>query len=111
MKRHGRRSPVVVDGGSGGGGGNWLNRGDGVDSDGCYSHESEPDLAAMVSDFLESNSAGAESRYSSDNDSGYSDLALLADRISVSIFGFCFCVEFGGFGCEIVKFEYFIWSN
>ncbi|XP_055832654.1 uncharacterized protein LOC129901484 [Solanum dulcamara] len=82
MKSHERRSPVVVDGG-GGGGGNWLNRGDGVGSDGCYSHESEPDLAAMVSDFLESNSSGAESRYSSDNDSGYSDLALLADRISL----------------------------
>ncbi|KAH0664035.1 hypothetical protein KY285_026162 [Solanum tuberosum] len=81
MRNNERRSLVVVD--DGGGGGNWLNRGDGVGSGGCYSHESEPDLAAMVSDFLESSSAGAESRYSSDNDSGYSDLALLADTISL----------------------------
>ncbi|XP_059297629.1 uncharacterized protein LOC132050411 [Lycium ferocissimum] len=52
---------------------------------GCYSYESEPDLAAMVSDFLESSStSSAESRHSSDNnDSGYSDLSLLADRISL----------------------------
>lgn len=80
MRTHERRSPVVLDGV---GGGNWLNRGDGVSSGGCYSHESEPDLAAMVSDFLENSSAGAESRYSSDTDSGYSDLAFLADRISL----------------------------
>lgn len=78
MRSHERRAPVVVDGG-----GNWFNRGEGVASGGCcYSHDSEPDLAAMVSEFLESSSsAGAESRYSSDNDSGFSDLALLADRI------------------------------
>ncbi|XP_060175119.1 uncharacterized protein LOC132605873 isoform X1 [Lycium barbarum] len=62
-----RRTPVAVNGGGG-----------------CYSYESEPDLAAMVSDFMESSStSSAESRYSSDNnDSGYSDLSLLADRIS-----------------------------
>ncbi|XP_060175120.1 uncharacterized protein LOC132605873 isoform X2 [Lycium barbarum] len=63
-----RRTPVAVNGGGG-----------------CYSYESEPDLAAMVSDFMESSStSSAESRYSSDNnDSGYSDLSLLADRISL----------------------------
>ncbi|MCD7449781.1 hypothetical protein HAX54_001518 [Datura stramonium] len=80
MRSHESRAPVAVERG---GGGNWLNRGDGVGSGGCYSHESEPDLAAMVSDFLETSSTGAESRCSSDSDSGYSDLALLADRISL----------------------------
>ncbi|XP_016496161.2 uncharacterized protein LOC107815159 [Nicotiana tabacum] len=89
MSSHERRGPVAVVGSGGGGGGelywtagNWLNR-TGSGGGGGYSHESEPDLAAMVSDFLESSSVGAESRYSSDNDSGFSDLALLADRISL----------------------------
>ncbi|CAN4101808.1 unnamed protein product [Withania somnifera] len=85
MTSHERRALVAVD--SVVGDGKWLNRGD-VDvsssGGGCYSHDSELDLAAMVSDFLESSSsAGAESRYSSDNDSGFSDLALLADTISL----------------------------
>lgn len=51
---------------------------------GC-SHESE-DLAAMVSEFLEnggSASAGADSWCSSDSESCLSDLAHLADKISV----------------------------
>ncbi|KAK4351548.1 hypothetical protein RND71_030861 [Anisodus tanguticus] len=87
---HERRAPVAVGSAAAV---NWLNRADGVvgsGGGGCYSYESEPDLAAMVSDFLESSSAGggADSRYSSDNDSGYSDLALLADRISVWHFHF-----------------------
>ncbi|PHT44731.1 hypothetical protein CQW23_13889 [Capsicum baccatum] len=85
MRSHERRAPVVVDGG--GSGGNWFNIGDGVGagsgSGGCYSHDSDPDLAAMVSEFLESSSAGAESWCSSDNDSGFSDFALLADRIAL----------------------------
>ncbi|XP_022990939.1 uncharacterized protein LOC111487679 [Cucurbita maxima] len=48
---------------------------------GGFSHESEHDLALMVSDFLENGSGGAESRCSSDSDSGVSDLAHLADKI------------------------------
>ncbi|KAF9611658.1 hypothetical protein IFM89_034129 [Coptis chinensis] len=51
---------------------------------GGFSHESEHDLALMVSDFLENGSGGADSRYSSDSDhsdNGLSDLAYLAERI------------------------------
>lgn len=50
------------------------------------SHESEHDLAAMVSDFLENGSGGggADSWCSSDTDSGFPDLAYLADKILVS---------------------------
>uniref|UniRef100_A0A7N0UCI8 Plant-specific domain TIGR01615 family protein n=1 Tax=Kalanchoe fedtschenkoi TaxID=63787 RepID=A0A7N0UCI8_KALFE len=46
------------------------------------SHESEHDLAVMVSDFMENGSGGADSWCSSDSDSGFSDLAHLADTIS-----------------------------
>ncbi|CAM8960727.1 unnamed protein product [Rhodiola kirilowii] len=49
---------------------------------GGFSYESEYDLAFMVSDFLENGSGGADSRCSSDSDSGHSDLAQLADKIS-----------------------------
>uniref|UniRef100_A0A5B7AMD7 Plant-specific domain TIGR01615 family protein n=1 Tax=Davidia involucrata TaxID=16924 RepID=A0A5B7AMD7_DAVIN len=49
---------------------------------GLFSHESEHDLAVMVSDFLENGSGGTDSRYSSDSDSGFCDLAHLADKIS-----------------------------
>lgn len=49
---------------------------------GGFSHESEHDLALMVSDFLENGSAGTDSLCSSDSDSGFSDLAHLADKIS-----------------------------
>ncbi|KAF3640135.1 putative triosephosphate isomerase, cytosolic-like [Capsicum annuum] len=111
MRSHERRAPVVVDGG--GSGGNWFNRGDGVGagsgsgsgSGGCYSHDSEPDLAAMVSEFLESSSASAESWCSSDNDSGFSDFALLADRITkdncLKWTYPCFCVyKCSGVGAE-----------
>ncbi|RWW07221.1 hypothetical protein GW17_00029409, partial [Ensete ventricosum] len=48
---------------------------------GGFSHESEHDLALMVSDFLENGSGSAESRYSSDSDSGFSDLAHLAENV------------------------------
>lgn len=48
---------------------------------GGFSHESEHDLAVMVSDFLENGSGGAESRCSSDSESSYSDLAHLAENI------------------------------
>lgn len=51
---------------------------------GGFSHESEHDLAVMVRDFWENGSSGNESRYSSDSDSGCSDLAHLADRVLVS---------------------------
>ncbi|XP_022746649.1 uncharacterized protein LOC111296545 [Durio zibethinus] len=49
-----------------------------------FSHESEHDLALMVSDFLESNggSAGGDSWCSSDSESGFSDLIHLVDKIS-----------------------------
>lgn len=53
---------------------------------GGFSHESEHDLAMMVSEFLESGSSGADSRCSSDSDSGFCDLAHLADKVSVSLF-------------------------
>ncbi|CAK9135616.1 unnamed protein product [Ilex paraguariensis] len=58
-------------------------RGGGVVGDigGGFSHESEHDLAVMVSDFLENGSGGAESRCSSDSDSGFCDLPHLADKI------------------------------
>ncbi|KAF5175709.1 hypothetical protein FRX31_034704, partial [Thalictrum thalictroides] len=49
---------------------------------GGFSHESEHDLAVMVSDFLENGSSGADSWYSSDSESGLSDLAYLADKIA-----------------------------
>ena len=57
-----------------------------------FSHESEHDLALMVSDFLENNgvSAGGDSWCSSDSESGFSDLINLADKISVSINSFLF---------------------
>ncbi|KAI3470736.1 hypothetical protein Pfo_027399 [Paulownia fortunei] len=52
-------------------------------SGGGVSHESEHDLAMMVNDFLENgNSGGTDSRYSSDSDSGLSDLVQLSDKIS-----------------------------
>ncbi|XP_076910258.1 uncharacterized protein LOC143567834 [Bidens hawaiensis] len=61
--------------GGGGGGGQMLG--------GAFSHESEHDLAAMVSDFLENESScGGDSRCSSDSDSGFCELAHLADKIS-----------------------------
>ncbi|XP_052205641.1 uncharacterized protein LOC127810293 [Diospyros lotus] len=48
---------------------------------GQMSHESEHDLAVMVSDFLENGSAGTDSWQSSDSDSGFCDLAHLANNI------------------------------
>ncbi|XP_022765168.1 uncharacterized protein LOC111310208 [Durio zibethinus] len=49
-----------------------------------FSHESEHDLAFMVTDFLENNggSAGGDSWCSSDSESGFSDLIHLAEKIS-----------------------------
>nr|DAD26426.1 TPA_asm: hypothetical protein HUJ06_027894 [Nelumbo nucifera] len=49
----------------------------------AFSHESEHDLGLMVSDFLENGSSGADSRCSSDSDSSFSDIAHLADKISL----------------------------
>ncbi|KAL4188845.1 hypothetical protein AMTRI_Chr08g162490 [Amborella trichopoda] len=46
-----------------------------------FSHESEHDLALMVSDFLENGSSGADSLCSSDSDSGFVDLPQLAEKI------------------------------
>ncbi|XP_058181751.1 uncharacterized protein LOC131300098 [Rhododendron vialii] len=64
----------------------WVRMGGGGGGGGGFSHESEHDLAAMVSDFLENNgsSGGTDhSRYcSSDSDSGLCDLAHLARNIS-----------------------------
>ena len=61
-----------------------------VGGGGGVSHESEHDLAAMVSDFLENNgSYGADSWCSSDSDSGFCDLHHLADKISV-LFSFLY---------------------
>lgn len=67
-------------GGRGGGG---IGLG-GVAQMGGFSHESEHDLALMVSDFLENGSGGAESWCSSDSDSGVSDLPYLAEKILVN---------------------------
>ncbi|KAF6148097.1 hypothetical protein GIB67_024272 [Kingdonia uniflora] len=57
----------------------WLNLGG--DFVGGFSHESEHDLAVMVSDFLENGSSGTDSRCSSDSESGLSDLSYLSDKI------------------------------
>lgn len=64
-----------------------LNGGEGRDvigQSGGFSHESEHDLAVMVCDFLENGSGSAESRYSSDSDSRFSELAHLAEKVLVS---------------------------
>ncbi|CAL9099944.1 unnamed protein product [Musa acuminata var. zebrina] len=61
-----------------------LNGGEGRDvigQSGGFSHESEHDLAVMVCDFLENGSGSAESRYSSDSDSRFSELAHLAEKV------------------------------
>ncbi|KAK3012776.1 hypothetical protein RJ639_010212 [Escallonia herrerae] len=85
MLSYERRAPVVV-----GGSGirtDWLGRLGGAGGAGAgFSHESEHDLAAMVSDFLESGGGAAETWYSSDGyDSGFSDLAddILVYKCSV----------------------------
>lgn len=68
-------------GGGGGGGGAALGQiGEG------FSSESEHDLAMMVSEFLENGSGSTDSRCSSDSESGFSDLALLCDKVSVSLY-------------------------
>lgn len=59
----------------------WVRAGGVGQIGGGFSNESEHDLAIMVSDFLENGSSGAESWYSSDSDSGFSDLARLAEKI------------------------------
>ncbi|KAJ7971272.1 Protein of unknown function (DUF506) [Quillaja saponaria] len=60
----------------------WFRAGGGVGQiGGGFSHESEHDLALMVSDFLENGSLGSESWCSSDSDSGLFDLAHLAEKI------------------------------
>jgi hypothetical protein len=52
-----------------------------------HSYDSDMDLAMLVSDFLENGaSAGGDSRASSDSDSALSDLAHLADQITVGFF-------------------------
>lgn len=48
---------------------------------GGFSHESEHDLAVMVSDFLENGSGGADLRYSSDSDSGIPDPNRFAEKL------------------------------
>lgn len=55
-----------------------------VEEIGGCSHDSEHDLAFMVSDFLENWSYGSGSRCSSDSDSGHTDLSHIGDKISVS---------------------------
>lgn len=67
------------------GGDLWVSIGGGGQIGGGFSHESEHDLAMMVSDFLENGSVGAESWCSSDSDSGLSDFAHLAEKIQVII--------------------------
>ncbi|KAJ9160123.1 hypothetical protein P3X46_025554 [Hevea brasiliensis] len=63
--------------------GDWWARGIAGQIGGGFSHESEHDLALMVSDFLENGcSSGADSWCSSDSESGLSDLHHLADKIS-----------------------------
>ncbi|KAJ9175721.1 hypothetical protein P3X46_014249 [Hevea brasiliensis] len=63
--------------------GDWWARGIAGQIGGGFSHESELDLALMVSEFLENGgSSGADSLCSSDSESGLSDLHHLADKIS-----------------------------
>ncbi|XP_073271436.1 uncharacterized protein [Primulina huaijiensis] len=80
MRGKANRSPVVI----GGRGFDLLGniRGDVGGELRCRSTGSEHDLAAMVTDFIEIGSTGAESWCSSDTDSGLSDLAFLAEKIS-----------------------------
>ncbi|XP_073056999.1 uncharacterized protein [Primulina eburnea] len=83
MRGNAYRSPVVI----GGGGFDLLDNirlhgGDVCGEVCCRSTGSEHDLAAMVSDFIEFGSTGAESWCSSDTDSGFFDLAFLAEKIS-----------------------------
>lgn len=52
---------------------------------GGFSHESEHDLAVMVSDFMENGSGGSLSWCSSDSDSVVPDLQHLAEKILVGI--------------------------
>lgn len=66
-------------------GADFWTRLNGPEEMGGFSHESEHDLALMVSDFLENGSSGTDSRCSSDSDNGLSDLAQHADKISVRI--------------------------
>lgn len=66
-------------------GADFWKRLNGPEEMGGFSHESEHDLALMVSDFLENGSSGTDSRCSSDSDNGLSDLAQHADKISVRI--------------------------
>lgn len=61
---------------------------------GGFSHESEHDLAVMVSDFLENGSGGGQSRCSSDSDSGVPDINHLAKEILVSRFSASLFAEF-----------------
>ncbi|XP_052184811.1 uncharacterized protein LOC127796615 [Diospyros lotus] len=81
-----RRVPVAVHGGGKDlATSSWLPGIGGTGGGGCrvggYSQETERDLASMVRDFLECGSSGNESWYSSDSDSGPSDLASIADEI------------------------------
>jgi hypothetical protein len=69
-----------------------------------HSYDSNMDLAMLVSDFLENGaSAGGDSRASSDSDSALSDLAHLADQITVGFF-------FLDFGSTLVALLYYIMS-
>lgn len=71
--------------GGGGGGGGRGGAALGQIGEG-FSSESEHDLAMMVSEFLENGSGSADSRCSSDSESGFCDLALLCDKVSVSLY-------------------------
>ncbi|KAG8053783.1 hypothetical protein GUJ93_ZPchr0001g30876 [Zizania palustris] len=56
----------------------------GTDGFGSHGHDSDMDLAMLVSDFLENGgSGGVDSRGSSDSESSLSDLAHLTDKISM----------------------------
>lgn len=68
------------------------------------SHDSEHDLAFMVSDFLENWSYGSGSRCSSDSESGYYDLSHVGDKISV-----CFPPPKGSSFSSLSISNLFIW--
>lgn len=62
--------------------GDWFARQISGQIGGGFSHESEHDLALMVSDFLENGgSSGPDSWCSSDSESSHADLHFLADKI------------------------------
>lgn len=95
--------------------GNALLEGRASIGDGCgdFSLESEHDLAALVTDFLENGSSSGDSYWgSTDSDNGFSDLGFLAEKISVSVlfiylfffFSFLYLILFLKYNLQVLPF-------